>query len=144
VRNAWADLRLGHIDEARARFEEGLEHLARYPHARPWMVAEVAFDLQETSVVRDVLLQGSPAPGREAMLAVLEGDFATAAERYATASLLLFEAEARLRWAEQLAGAGRRADAEAEIERALAFYRPAGAALFVEQCESVRVEAATG
>jgi tetratricopeptide (TPR) repeat protein len=144
VRNTWADLRLGRIAEARERFAEALEHLVRHPHSRPWMLAEVAYELQETSVVRGVLRRASPSPGRDAMLAVVDGDFARAAEGYAEASLLLFEAEARLRLAEQLVAAGRRTEAEAEVEKALAFYEPIGATVFVEQCRSVLVEAATG
>jgi len=144
VRNAWADLRLGRTAEARSAFEEALPHLQRNWRARPWMMAEVAFELRETSVVRDVLLHASPSPGHRAMLAVLDGDFAAAAAGYAEASLLLFEAEAHLRLGEQLARADRRVEAEAEIEKALAFYRPVGATIFVEQCERVFVEAATG
>ena len=108
------------------------------------MLAEVAYELQETSGVRDVFLQLPPSPGHQAMLAVLDGDFATAAQGYAQASLLLFEAEARIRWAEQLARAGRRVEAATEIEKALAFYRPNGATLFVEQCERILLEEATG
>ena len=143
IRNAWAHLRLGRVTEARTAFEEALPHVVRHPHSRPWMLAEVAYELQDTSVVRDVFLQLPPSPGHKAMIAVLEGDFATAAQGYDEAGLFLFEAEARLRWAEQLARAGRRPEAEVEIERALGFYRPNGATLFVEWGERLLAEAAT-
>jgi class 3 adenylate cyclase/tetratricopeptide (TPR) repeat protein len=144
VRNAWAQLRTGHDADARATFGEAFPVLQRNPNARPWMLAEVAFELDETDVVRDVLRRLPPSPGLAAMLAVLDGDFATAAKGYAEASLLLFEAEARLRLGGQLATAGRRVEASTEIEKALAFYRPNGATLFIEQCESILVEEATG
>ena len=143
VRNAWAELRLGRHADARDTFATALVQLARFPNSRPWMLAEVAYELQETTVVRDVLLASSPAPGFEAMLAVLDGAFATAAERYAEAGLLLFEAEARLRLAERLAAEGRRIEAEAEVGRALDFYRPIGATLFVEWGERLLTEEAT-
>jgi class 3 adenylate cyclase/tetratricopeptide (TPR) repeat protein len=143
VRNAWADLRIGREDEARDAFAEALPLLMEYPYTRPWMVAEVAFELGDTSVVRDALLQLPPAAGRHGMLAVLDGDFAAAADLYAAANLLLFEAEARLRWSEQLFSEGNRAAAEAEVEKALAFYRPIGASLFVERGERLLAEERT-
>ena len=105
------------------------------------MLAEVAYELQETSVVRDVFLQLPPSPGHKAMIAVLEGDFATAAQGYAEAGLLLLEAEARLRLGEQLATTGRQVEADAEIDKALAFYRPIGATLFVERGERLLAQA---
>ena len=98
----------------------------------------------ETDNVCEVLLRLPPSPGLAAMLAVLEGNFFEAAEGYAAASLLLFEAEARLRLAEQLVADGRRSEADGEISKALAFYRPNGATLFVEWGERLLSEAATG
>jgi hypothetical protein len=143
VRNAWAHLRLGRVTEARTAFAEALPHVVRHPHSRPWMLAEVAYELQETSGVRDVFLRLPPSPGHRAMLAVLDGDFATAAQGYAEASLLLFEAEARLRLGEQLVADGRRSEADDEITKALTFYGTAGATLFIEWGERLLAEAAT-
>jgi len=77
------------------------------------------------------------------MLAVLDGDFATAAQGYAEASLLLFEAEARLRLGEQLVADGRPSEADDEITKALTFYGTAGATLFIEWGERLLAEAAT-
>src|SRR4029078_434968 len=93
VRNAWAELRLGRHADARDTFATALVQLARFPTSVPWMLAEVAYELQETTVVRDVLLASPPAPGFEAMLAVLDGAFATAAERYTEAGRVLFAAQ---------------------------------------------------
>jgi class 3 adenylate cyclase len=144
IRNAWADLQLGRVAEARAEFTEALPHLRDYPHSRPWVLAEVALALGDDSTVREALLALPPSAGREAMLAVLDSDFSTAAAQYEAAHILLFAAEARLRLAEQLVGAGRHAEAEVELEKALAFYRPIGATLFVERGEQLLMEAATG
>jgi predicted ATPase/class 3 adenylate cyclase len=135
VRNAWARLRTGDVSGARALFDEAMPLLQRDPYARPWMLPEVAAELASTSVVRDTLSRLVSSPGRDAMLAVLDGDFETAATLYGRAGILLFEAEARLRLAEQLVAEGRRADGEAELEKALAVYRPIGATLFVERGE---------
>jgi len=141
VRYAWADLRLGHVAEARARFTEALPHLMSHRLPKFWLLAEVAFELGETTVVRNALRRIPPDAGRRGMLAVLDGDFATAAEQYAASNLLLFEAEARLRLAEQLVGEGRRTAGESQLAKALAFYRPIGATLFIERGEALLAEA---
>ncbi len=65
------------------------------------------------------------------------GDFAGAAELYAQIGSLLDEADARLRAAEQLAEAGRREEADAQLERALAFYRSVGATRHVREGEDL-------
>jgi len=79
-----------------------------------------------------------------AMLAGLDGDFERAAQLYGETGVLLFEAEARLRFADQLSSAGRGAEAASELGKALAFYRPLGAVLFVERGERLLAEAAMG
>ena len=144
VRNAWALLQIGRISEARDVFAEAVPYLRKDPNARPWTMSEVAFDLGQTEPIREVLGRLSESPGQRAMLAVLDGDFEEAAEQYAAAGIRLFESEARLRAAERLFAAGRTAEAEAELERALAFYRPIGATLFVERGERLLAEEATG
>jgi tetratricopeptide (TPR) repeat protein len=144
VRNSWACLQVGRSDDARALFAEAIPIFEKHPHARPWTFPELAYDLNETTTAHRILGQLPPAPGHLAMLAVLEGAFEDAARLYAEAGVLLFEAEARLRAAEQLFAAGRRADGEVELERALAFYRPIGAVLFVERGERLLAREATG
>ena len=142
VRFAWASLQIGRIAEAKAAFAEALPHLEKHPYARPWTLPEVALELGETSTVREILAGLSPSPGYAAMLAVLDGEFEKASELYAEAGILLFEAEARLRAAEQLLAAGLRAAGEIELERALSFYRSAGATLFVERGEALLAKTA--
>ena len=69
--------------------------------------------------------------------AVLEGDFARAADISAQDGWLVDEAELRLRAAEALVDAGRRADADVQLQRALAFYRSVSATRFIREGEAL-------
>ena len=135
VRNAWARLQIGEAAKAQELLAEAIPFLEQDPYVRPWMLPELAFELGETGRVRSALSRISQSPGRDAMIAVLDGDFATAARLYEQSGHALFEAEARLRLAEQLVSEARRAEGATEVEKALAFYRPIGATLFVERGE---------
>jgi class 3 adenylate cyclase/tetratricopeptide (TPR) repeat protein len=142
IRTSWAYLQVGRDSDAGITFAEALPHLRKEPHARPWMMAEVAVDLGETQAIREVLQRLPPSTGRQAMLAVLDGSFEEAAELYAATNIRLFEAEARLRAAEQLLAEGRNAEGEAQLERALSFYRSVGATLFIERGETLLAKTA--
>ncbi len=144
IRNAWARLQIGEVEEARALFSEAMPLLELAPHTRPWTLAEVAVDLGDPNVTRRVLSARPDTPGKRAMLAVLDGNFEEAARSYGEAGIALFEAESRLRLAEQLVANGRRADGEIELAQALDFYRPIRATLFVERGERLLAKAATG
>ena len=144
VRNAWARLRIGEAAKAQELLAEAIPFLEQDPYVRPWMLPELAFELGETGRVRSALSRISQSPGRDAMIAVLDGDFATAARLYEQSGHALFEAEARLRLAEQLVSEARRAEGATEVEKALAFYRPIGATLFVERGERLLAQEATG
>jgi class 3 adenylate cyclase/tetratricopeptide (TPR) repeat protein len=137
VRKAWACLRVGRTSDARALFAEAVPLVREDPYARPWTLAEVAVELGETSAVREIMAGLPQSPGYRAMVAVLDGNFETAAEFYAEANIRLFEAEARLSHAEQLFAARRTGEGEAELEQALAFYRSVGATLFIERGEAL-------
>ena len=67
---------------------------------------------------------------------------ARAAELYAQIGSQLDEADARLRAAERLAAAGRRGEADAQLEQALAFYRSVGATRYVGEGEALLAESA--
>ena len=67
--------------------------------------------------------------------AAVERRFRDAAEIYASMPFPHAEAEARLRAAEQLAGEGQRGEADAELQRALAFWRSVGATRYVARGE---------
>ena len=81
--------------------------------------------------------QASPLPWLEAATALATGDFAQAAERYAAIGSLADAAFASLGAAEQLQAGGRRAAADAHLQRALAFYRRAGAPAYLRRAEAL-------
>jgi class 3 adenylate cyclase len=76
-------------------------------------------------------------PWRTAAAAYVSGDFQAAAAEYSAIGALPEEAQARLRAAEILAGKGRRAEAAAELERSLAFWRSVGATGYVREGEAL-------
>ncbi len=76
-------------------------------------------------------------PWADAARAVLSGDLAAAADICAAMGSLVDEADARLRAARALVEAGRRAEADAHLQRALAFYRSVGATRYLRQGEAL-------
>jgi tetratricopeptide (TPR) repeat protein len=87
------------------------------------------------------LAEGAPSPWRKAALAYVSGDPQTAADVYGGIGVGPEEAFARLRAAELLVREGRRAEADAQLERALAFWRAAGATAYIGESEALLAEA---
>jgi tetratricopeptide (TPR) repeat protein len=77
-------------------------------------------------------------PWTAAARAYAQGDFVAAAEILHQTGSRPEEAEARLRAAEQLVDLGRRADADAQLQPALDFYRSVGATRYIRDCEALR------
>jgi class 3 adenylate cyclase len=78
----------------------------------------------------------------EAAEAYAQGEYQAAAEIYAEMGALPSEAEARLRAAAALVAGGRRAEADAELRRALAFWRSVGATRYIREGEPLRAASA--
>ena len=83
-----------------------------------------------------------PTAGRggvwlEAGELIVRGEFDAAAAILEEAGLGTDAAYARLRTAEQLADAGRHAEAKPHLDRALAFYRGVGATRYVRRAEAL-------
>ena len=76
-------------------------------------------------------------PWTRAAAAVVQGDFLLAADIAAEDSWRVDEAEIRLRAAEALVAAGRRLDADVQLQKALAFFRSVGAPRFVREGEAL-------
>jgi hypothetical protein len=69
--------------------------------------------------------------------AILDRDFVGAAEIMAEDGWRVDEAELRLRAAEALVAQGRRAEADVQLQKALAFYRSVGATRFIREGEAL-------
>ena len=86
----------------------------------------------------------SPSPWRDVLGAALNRDFAREVELLEHMGVVTHTAEARLRLAEAAIDSGRRAEGEAELQKALDFYRSVGATFFIERGQALLAEAATG
>ncbi|MBA2360250.1 MAG: AAA family ATPase [Actinobacteria bacterium] len=80
---------------------------------------------------------GTPSRYREAALAFVERDYVRAAAIYDEIGARVEEAYARLRAAEAFVKEGRRAEADEQLERALAFYRSVGATRYIGEAEAL-------
>jgi len=103
-------LHLAVVLERLGRGHEALATAERFPDTTPWL---------------------------EVVRAVARADFAEAAEVLAVMNHSPEEAHARLRAAERLVAAGRRPEAGAHLEQALAFYRSVGATRYVREAEAL-------
>jgi class 3 adenylate cyclase len=74
---------------------------------------------------------------RKAAVAFVEGDYLGAAAVYANIGARVDEAHARLRAAEAFLKAGRRMEADEQLERAGAFYRSVGATRYIREAEAL-------
>ena len=86
--------------------------------------------------------QAPSTPWLKAALAFATGDYLTAADVYGTCGARPLEAGARLRAAEAFVRKGRRAEADAQLESALAFWRLAGATAHIREGEALLAESA--
>ena len=88
-----------------------------------------------------VLAVARPSKWEEAARCYFAGDFGRAADIYGEAGSRTDESEARLRSGGALLAAGRRSEGEAELARALAFYRDVRASYFVRRGEDMLASA---
>ena len=131
----------GYPDEARELIQEAIELARTYPHAAAWgLCPGILFSRTVTvfeSELREVIALAPAGPWQDLAFVSLDRDFVRAAEIWAEAGALPWEARARLRAAEELIQAGRRAEADEQLEQALAFYRSVGATFFIRQGEAL-------
>jgi tetratricopeptide (TPR) repeat protein len=124
------------LDEALA----GLHELPRLGFAvieLPWQ-AWVAVTLgRESDLVELMEPEPFKSPWLRAALAVTSRDFRTAADLFEGMGIASHEAFFRLRAAERLVEEGRRAEADEQLRRALAFYRSVGATRYVREGEAL-------
>jgi hypothetical protein len=133
---------LGRAGEARAHALETVALARTIPAAEAtvflshWLLrARSAAGFEDE--VRDIVLRAPAGRWRDIGLACLDHAFNRAADLWLDSGSLTWEAYLRERSAEELIAGGRRAEGEAELERALAFYRSVGARFHVDRGESL-------
>ncbi|MGH3143948.1 MAG: ATP-binding protein, partial [Gaiellales bacterium] len=105
-------------------------------------VAPIAADLGIEDDLRAVAVLMTPSRWRELMELGLDRRFREAIELLDDMGIVAAAAMARLQFAEELIGSGRRAEGEAELEKALAFYRSAGAKFYIQRGEALLAKSA--
>jgi DNA-binding SARP family transcriptional activator len=132
-------LQLGRPVEASAHLDEVLSSVVVLPGSPPFALIDLEVALSDLGRVADMsplLARMSSAPWYEAMRASASGDHLGAAAIYADIGAPSEEAFARLRAGEALATDGRALEAEAQLAKALAFYRPARASAYIRRAEA--------
>jgi hypothetical protein len=129
----------GHLEQARANVAAALRRLrGRYvpPDALSALTPVAARLAIEKELLRT--LESAPdLPWSNAARVAAQGDHARAADMWASMGSSTLEALHRLAAAEALLAAGRRDEGDAQLDRALAFYRSAGATAFVNRGEAL-------
>jgi len=129
---------LGRLAEARRAADELLALLARgITTFGALQLALAADDLGLRAGLGTVFERLPDRPWVQAARAANEGDFLRAADIAAESAWRVEEADLRLRAAETLVRAGRRAEADVQLQQALAFFRSVGATRFIRQGEAL-------
>jgi predicted ATPase/class 3 adenylate cyclase len=132
----------GEIEEARELAREALGAQGTSPGFGGLVdLALVAKDLGCADELAAVLERGARTKWVDAALAALADDFGRAADLLDEIGDVVLEAIACLRAAEQLVATGRRAEAEEQLERALAFWRSVRATRYIRQAETLLADA---
>ncbi|MEX2614309.1 MAG: hypothetical protein WD380_12090, partial [Gaiellaceae bacterium] len=134
---------LGRWDDARQLVHELIPVIRAHPDAAGWesMVAPYAEHLGVREELREIVAAAPSNAWNDASLLSLDLDFCGAAEIFAAMPSRTLEA-----WQQRSAGAhlieaGRRAEGEVELQKALAFYRSVGATFFTKRAEDLLAKA---
>jgi tetratricopeptide (TPR) repeat protein len=128
-------LELEQLEEARAAAREALD-TATHTYA-PVDLAWIALELGIEKELSEQLAQVPHTRWHDAIRAYLASDFVAGADILSQIGDAVEEAFARLRAAEQFVAAGRRAEADEQLQRSLAFWRSVGATRYVRQGEAL-------
>jgi tetratricopeptide (TPR) repeat protein len=127
---------LGQREEASRLADELLERIPKSTSVHTALIplTEALFGLGRTDELMEALETLSENPVRNAVRTYARGDLDTAADLLSAISSQ-DEAYARLQAAAAHADAGRRAEADAQLHRALAFWRSVGATRYIRKAE---------
>jgi class 3 adenylate cyclase/tetratricopeptide (TPR) repeat protein len=136
---------LGRQDEARVLVAEGMGIAEANPSiAGPLaIVADQATALGVAGEIVEIIELAPDGPWKDAALADARGEHSRAADIYERFGLLAIAAEVRFGAAETLLEGGRMTEGLAELDKALAFFRPVEATFFLERAERLVAEART-
>jgi len=135
----------GELEAASALVAEVIPALRE--HGFHGAVGAVAPFAEQLGVAHELRTAIEEAPGarasrwREVTLLALDGNLRGAADLYADSGNPTLEAEARLHAGERLLEQGLHGEGEAELEKALAFYRSVEATYYVEKAETLLAQA---
>jgi class 3 adenylate cyclase len=136
--NIRTDLALGRVERARNFARELLtllEHgVTTFGLGRLALAADV-LDIRDD--VRQAITRLPDRASVRTATAILDGDLVRAAEMSAEDGWRVDEAEQRFHAAESLVAQGRRAEADVQLQKALAFYRSVGATRFIREGEAL-------
>jgi class 3 adenylate cyclase/tetratricopeptide (TPR) repeat protein len=141
---AWVETELGRRGEARKRAIEYFQPAS--PVFWPWLVA-FALEADRLEIEQELLaaVEERARPGNgwvPALRLLIAQDYAGAAEALREIGVRPHEAFARLRAAEQLVAQGRHAEADAQLEQSLAFWRAVGATRYIGEGEALLAKTA--
>jgi class 3 adenylate cyclase/tetratricopeptide (TPR) repeat protein len=111
-------------------------------NADPVMMSFLLVGLGRATDLESILEPRPPTRWREAGQHIARGDLVAAADVSAEIGSLHIAAYARLRAAEQLVAEGRTAEADVQLQQALAFYRPVAATRFIREGEALLAKTA--
>jgi len=137
---ARVSLLLGDRQRAAELLDRAAPIARAFAHRAPVIPAEIVATIvrvDRTAVWEDIFADAAPTRRIEALRLVLAGRTVEAAEMYARIGGPSEEAVVRLLAAQQLVDAGRRAEADVQLQRALAFYRAVGATRVVAEAEAL-------
>jgi predicted ATPase/class 3 adenylate cyclase len=133
---------LGREEEARALLDELLPVL---PGTGEWKLGDSAFvaeRLGRSAELRKLIEDLPLEQWRRVILAILDREYEAAADQFRQMGAVEYEADARLRAAKQLLAEGRSAEADVQLQTALAFWRSVGATRYIRECEVLLAESA--
>jgi tetratricopeptide (TPR) repeat protein len=128
----------GLTGEAREAAEDALRE--RKSGTGRWEYVDLALDAAELGCVEELtaaLERRAPTKWTDAGIALARGDLVRGADLLHEVGDAELEHAARLRAARALVAEGRAVEADAQLQRALAFYRPAGATRYIRHAEEL-------
>jgi class 3 adenylate cyclase len=132
--------------EALKLAREAIDQGERYVHVlNDTLIVDAAWAMHDLGLgeeYRPLLELSRDRPWAAAGLAICAGDFRRAADALTEIGYRPGEAYARLRAAKQLVEEGKRAEADAQLTPALAFWREVGATRYVREGEALLAESA--